>query len=159
MSLQNFIQRANFLELLSGNLAPLKEQYSNVDMFEQKILQMLELDLFYGDVAERKEWISDKKNHRPTYSALTWVPTILFNFITDLICTGCSITELTKTQFTHDSVASFRTGIKNLKRKNIFVDKGKIGQSIIFVFSEELRFFVADRHLDRSSPIIPKYIC
>ena len=130
------------MELLSGNLAPLKEQYSNVDMFEHKVLQMLELDLFYRDVAERKEWISDKKIHRPTYSALTWVPTILFNFITDFIRTGCSITELTKTQFTYDSVASFRTGIKNLKKKIVFVDKGKIGQSMIFVFLEELRILL-----------------
>ena len=120
MSLQNFIQRANFLEHLSATLVPLKEQYSNVDMFEQKILQMLELDLFYGDVAERKEWISDKKNHRPTYSALTWVPTILFNFITDYIRSGCFISQLTQTQFTYDSVASFRTGIKNLKRNFCF---------------------------------------
>ena len=60
MNLHKFIQRAEFLEHLSATLVPLKEQYSNVDMFEQKNLEMLELDLFYGDGAERNEWISER---------------------------------------------------------------------------------------------------
>ena len=106
MSLQNFIQRANFSEHLSGTLVPLKEQYLNVDMFEQNILQMLELDLFYGDVAERKEWISDKRTHRPTYTALTLVPAILLTVITDYIDTGCSTTELQTLMSGYDSNAA-----------------------------------------------------
>jgi hypothetical protein len=107
MSLHNFIQRAKFLEHLSATLVPLKEQYSNVDMFEQNFLEILELDLFYGDVAERNEWISDKKTHRPTYTPLTFVPGILFTVITDYIDTGCSTTELQTLMSGYDSNAAF----------------------------------------------------
>ena len=65
-----FIQRHDLTNNLSKILLPLKEQYLNVDLFQQNIFKMLNLDTFYSDKAEQNEWVLVKKTQRNTKTAV-----------------------------------------------------------------------------------------